>query len=106
MNSSSHHRSADPMLTEPFRIEIEPDEDAWHAYAPALVAYGGATWGKTREEALQNIRQVIEMVVADICELNDGEFVGSTRHHDALKDTRAPSLAPDAKENRRKPAQA
>lgn len=55
-----------PMTTYTFRIEVEPDEDAWHAYCPALVQYGGATWGETREEALENIRQVVEMVVADL----------------------------------------
>lgn len=53
---------------DPFRIEVEPDEDAWHAYCPALVKYGGATWGKTREEALRNIRQVVEMVITDLAE--------------------------------------
>jgi predicted RNase H-like HicB family nuclease len=60
-----------PMTTYTFRIEVESDEDAWHAYCPALVQYGGATWGETREEALENIRQVIEMVVADL--LDAGE---------------------------------
>ncbi len=56
------------MTTELCRIEVEPDDDAWHAYCPALVRYGGATWGATRDEALENIRQVIEMVVADLSE--------------------------------------
>lgn len=60
-----------PMTTYTFRIEVEPDEDAWHAYCPALVKYGGATWGETREDALQNIRQVIEMVVADLLEAGE-----------------------------------
>ena len=43
---------------------IEPDEDAegnpaWHAYCPALVNIGAATSGRTREEALKNINQVV-----------------------------------------------
>ena len=62
-----------PMTTYTFRVEVEPDEDAWHAYCPALVKYGGATWGETREDAMKNIRQVIEMVVADL--LENGEHL-------------------------------
>lgn len=71
------------MMTEPFRIEIEPDEDAWHACAPALIKFGAATWGKTREEALQNIRQVIEMVVADLREA-DGRQLDDADAYDTL----------------------
>jgi predicted RNase H-like HicB family nuclease len=56
------------MTTYPFHIEVEPDEDAWHAYCPALEKHGAATWGETRDEALENIRQVIEMVVTDLAE--------------------------------------
>lgn len=54
------------MTTHTFHIGVEPDEDAWYACCPALIRYGGATWGETREEALLNIRHVIEMVVADL----------------------------------------
>ncbi len=39
--------------THTFRVVVEPDADAWHAYCPALKAYGAATWGTTREEALR-----------------------------------------------------
>lgn len=53
---------------DPFRIVVEPDGDAWHAYCPALERHGAATWGKTRDEALENIRQVVEMVVTDLAE--------------------------------------
>ena len=56
------------MTTYPFHIEVEPDEDAWRAYCPALEKHGAATWGKTRDEALENIRQVVEMVVTDLAE--------------------------------------
>ena len=52
--------------TEPrtylFRVVVEPDEDRWHAYCPALKDKGGATWGYTREEALKNIREVVELI--------------------------------------------
>ena len=53
---------------EPFRIVVEPDGDAWHASCPALEKYGAATWGETRDEALENILQVVELVVADLLE--------------------------------------
>jgi predicted RNase H-like HicB family nuclease len=51
-----------------FRVVVEPDEDAWHAYCPALVRLGGATWGKTKEEAVKNIQEVIEMIVEELIE--------------------------------------
>ena len=59
--------------TYTFRVVVEPDADAWHAYCPALKAYGAATWGTTREEALKHIREVVELVVAELRE--DGEAV-------------------------------
>jgi predicted RNase H-like HicB family nuclease len=61
----------DKVTTYTFKVVVEPDADAWHAYCPALVAYGAATWGETREEALRHIREVVEMVVAELIE--DGE---------------------------------
>jgi predicted RNase H-like HicB family nuclease len=51
-----------------FAVVVEPDEDRWHAYAPALVRYGGATWGYTRDEALKHIQEVVEMVVEELIE--------------------------------------
>ena len=56
------------MTTYTFRIVVEPDEDRWRAYAPALEAQGAATWGYTREEALANIREVLEMIVGELAE--------------------------------------
>lgn len=44
------------MSTYTFKIVVEPDEERWRAYSPALEALGAAAWGYTREEALQNIR--------------------------------------------------
>jgi len=32
------------MKTYNFRIVVEPDGERWHAYCPALVRQGGATW--------------------------------------------------------------
>jgi predicted RNase H-like HicB family nuclease len=54
-----------------FRVVLEPDEEAWRAYIPDLEAKGGATWGKTREEALRNIQEVAQMVIESM--LEDGE---------------------------------
>ena len=54
-----------------FRVVVEPDGDQWHAYCPVLEDIGGATWGYTREEALKNIREVVEMIVEELIE--DGE---------------------------------
>ncbi|PXF62141.1 MAG: hypothetical protein C4B59_00585 [Candidatus Methanogaster sp.] len=56
-----------------FRVVVEPDEDRWHAYCPALEDIGGATWGHTREEALKNIREVVEMIIEELIE--DGEHI-------------------------------
>jgi predicted RNase H-like HicB family nuclease len=56
-----------------FHVVVEPDEDRWHAYCPALEHLGAATWGTTREEALKHINEVVEMVVKESIE--DGEPV-------------------------------
>ncbi len=54
------------MKTYLFKVIVEEDpfEDgrkAYHAYCPALK--GASTWGYTPEEALKNIREVIEMTI-------------------------------------------
>ncbi|MCW3133683.1 MAG: type II toxin-antitoxin system HicB family antitoxin [Methanophagales archaeon] len=54
------------MKTYIFKVIIEKDffedgREAYHAYAPALK--GAATWGYTKEEAINNIKEVIQMVV-------------------------------------------
>ncbi len=56
------------MKTYTFKVVIEPDDDRWHAYCPALVEQGAATHGATRDEALKNIREVAEMVVESLRE--------------------------------------
>ena len=56
------------MKTYTFKVVIEPDEDRWFAYCPALEKEGAATWGYTRKEALKNIREVIEMIVEELIE--------------------------------------
>lgn len=49
-----------------FEAVVEPDEDRWFAYCPALEDKGVATWGYTREEALKNIREVLEMTIESL----------------------------------------
>ena len=61
------------MKTYTFKVVVEPDEDAhgnpaWHAYCPALAGIGGATSGRTKEEALKNINEVIRMIVQEFIE--------------------------------------
>jgi predicted RNase H-like HicB family nuclease len=56
------------VTTYTFKVIVEPDEDRWRVYCPALEAQGAATWGYTREEALQHIREVLEMIVAELVE--------------------------------------
>lgn len=58
-------------MTYNFNVVVEPDGDRWHAYCPAFVAAGAATWGSTRGEALGNIQDVVRMIVEIMVE--DGE---------------------------------
>ena len=51
-----------------FEVVVEPDENRWHAYCPALEEQGAATWGRTREEALKAIQEVVQMVVETLAE--------------------------------------
>ncbi|MBI4443857.1 MAG: type II toxin-antitoxin system HicB family antitoxin [Acidobacteria bacterium] len=56
-----------------FEVVLEEDEfedgrKAFHAYCPALESLGAATWGDTKEEALKNIREVVQMVIEELVE--------------------------------------
>jgi predicted RNase H-like HicB family nuclease len=51
-----------------FRVVVEPDDDRWSAYCPVLEKYGAATWGYTKEEALKNIQEVVEMIIGEMVE--------------------------------------
>jgi predicted RNase H-like HicB family nuclease len=51
-----------------FRVVVEPDEDRWHAYCPALEEYAATTWGYTEEEAFKNIQEVVQMIVEELIE--------------------------------------
>ena len=61
------------MKTYTFKVVVEPDEDRFHAYCPALQQQGAATWGHTEAEALKYIREVAQMVVEEL--LRDGESI-------------------------------
>jgi len=56
------------MKTYTFRVVVEPDEDRWHAYCPALQQYGAATWGYTREEALRHMHEVVQIIIDELQE--------------------------------------
>ena len=73
----------DAMKTYSFKVVIEPDEDtqgnpAWHAYCPALVKIGAAASGRTRDEALKNINEVVRMIVQEFIE--DGKALPEGPH--------------------------
>ncbi len=58
------------MKTYIFKVQIELDEDGrWAACCPDLP--GCATYGRTREEALSNIREAVEVYVQDLVESGD-----------------------------------
>jgi len=61
------------MKTYLFKVVVEPDDDRWNAYCPALLQQGASTWGYTQEEALKHIEEVVRMVVRELIE--DGEPV-------------------------------
>jgi len=59
------------MKTFVFRVVIEEDpfEDgrmAYAAYVPELKSLGAASWGYTREEALKNVQEATELVIASM----------------------------------------
>lgn len=56
------------MKTYVFRVVVEPDEDRWHAYCPALERYAATTWGRTEEEAHKNIHEVVQMIIDELVE--------------------------------------
>ena len=56
------------MTTYIFKVVVEPDEDKWSAYCPALLKEGASTWGNTEEEALQHIHEVVQMIVQELLE--------------------------------------
>src|SRR5258708_31641132 len=56
------------MKTYTFKVVVERDADRWHASCPALQQYGAATWGYTREEALKDINELVQMIIVELRE--------------------------------------
>ncbi len=64
-----------------FEAVIEQDNGAWRAFVPALESQGAATWGKTKDEALRNLQEVVQMVIETL--LEDGlPLPAEVRVHD------------------------
>ena len=61
------------MKTYIFNVSLEPDEDGWRAFYPPLESIGSSTWGKTQEEALQHIHEVLAMIIEEGKELPTGD---------------------------------
>ena len=59
------------MKTYSFKVVVEPDEDRWHTFCPALISQGAATWGYTEQEALRQIQEVVQMVVESLIQHGD-----------------------------------
>lgn len=59
------------MKTYIFPIAFEQADEAWHVYVPGMEELGAATWGKTKDEALRNIQEVVQIIVEEL--LEDGE---------------------------------
>lgn len=74
--------------TYTFNVIIEPDEDRWFAHCPALEECGAATWGYTREEALRNIDEVVNIIVDELREDGIETPAGATNKEEALSDAR------------------
>ncbi len=54
--------------TYEFEVELQTDEDGWHVFYPPWSSIGASTWGYTQEEALNNIREVLSMIVEELLE--------------------------------------
>ena len=67
------------MTTYQFTVVIEPDEEGYHAFVPALP--GCHSLGATLDEARENIAEAIELHIESM--LEDGEPVPFDAHRDA-----------------------
>lgn len=51
-----------------FQVELKPDGEGWRALYSAWEKIGASTWGYTKEEALENIQEVLSMIVEEFVE--------------------------------------
>jgi predicted RNase H-like HicB family nuclease len=79
------------VITYTFKVIVEPDEDRWHAYCPALADRGGATWGDTPEHAVSNLQEVVKMVVESLAD--HGEPIAPGGSDDAVNVSSDPLVA-------------
>ena len=50
----------------------EPDEKAvWRAYIPALEHKGAASWGYTEKEALENLKNAVDLLIEYMSEVGE-----------------------------------
>ncbi len=56
------------MKSYAFQVVPEPDEEGWRVYYPPWANIGASTWGYTREETLNHIREVLEMIIEEFAE--------------------------------------
>ncbi|MDH3599412.1 MAG: type II toxin-antitoxin system HicB family antitoxin [Candidatus Tectomicrobia bacterium] len=64
------------MKTYVFPVTLESDDEGWRAFYAPLEPMGASTWGATREEALQNIQEVLDMMVEEF--LEEGKDIATT----------------------------
>ena len=53
------------MKSYTFQVELEPDGEGWHIFFPDWEEIGASTWGSTQVEALNHIREVLEMIIEE-----------------------------------------
>ena len=56
------------MTTYVFQVSLEPDGDGWRAFYAPLEHIGASTWGKTQEEAITHIHEVLSLIVDELLE--------------------------------------
>ena len=79
---------AEKTNTYVFKVVLEPDqyesgEEAWMAYCPVLP--GTTTFGKTKDDALRNVRDVVQMALETMIE--DGDPIPVESVKGAVKST-------------------
>lgn len=56
------------MKTYVFKVELEPDEEGFRAFYLPWENIGASTWGKTKEEAIKNIQEVLSTIIEEFIE--------------------------------------
>ncbi|MBM3241321.1 type II toxin-antitoxin system HicB family antitoxin [Candidatus Poribacteria bacterium] len=67
------------MKTYAFKVVLEKDkwpdesdeEAVWRAYIPALEYRGAASWGYTEKEALENLKNAVDLLVEYLLEIGE-----------------------------------